>query len=767
MYHNCWHSIPYTTMPEMNRYNLIFLIIFFTFLLPGPPNTPINSDDQYNKLILFKNQLYQSFELLQNNTFNHNFGNLTGFQLSYQDVLDGQTNETYPLPGKDYDHWENNQKYSILPNDIIELAESIWSLENDNNDPNQNYYQNISSSLYGNFTSNYNGSTNYAKLPLELPPYLVGYDQDLNSELSPSFGNSVGNVTIGSGNVKIDISIVDKLNKHYFNHLDSKIKLINIDIEFLNDDETVKHSIETKGFYFVESGNIITSTNSAKFLSFFGGLQHLTFTDDNFDISKNLTINYLEETLFKTSTPADNIDINFNYLYQMIQSSENHCEFVNYFHLNKVNLTNDEIKNLDQELINPIGRPINFKQIPKLNLSGVLYSPDCSVQLNIPSAVGIKKEIQIFELHKIILIGIGILLAQIFLIMKQMNQTNTPSTISKVSFWSICLMSLVDGSLAMLFLLSSAVLNKLYLPLTVGAFLSFILASIFEMRYMISIYVSQLNERSISIFTALQGRSLDDETQENAPQPVNNQDESQVSGAIYSRFFFTLIVFTFLILNSVMWPKHLRKNFEYVMLIILNSYWLPQIYRNVIRGSRQSFKWWFIGGSTLIRLLPLSYVFTNKNNVFQHHYDPTFFYWIVRWYIIQIVPLFLQNLYGPRFFLPKMLLPKTYDYHPVLTEGDLESGFGIVHEHDHEQIDDTTTTINREHGGNCTIDCAICMNPVKLHIAKSNADQALHFASRRTYMVTPCKHIFHSRCLESWMQYKLQCPVCRSPLPPL
>lgn len=761
-------------MPQMNRFNLVFLIIFFTFLLPGPPSTPINSDDQYNKLILFKNQLYQSYTLFQNNTFSQNFGNLTGFQLSYQDVLDGQQNETYPIPGKDYEHWENNQEYSILPNDITQLAESIWNLENDSENAHENYYKNISSSLFGNFTNDYN-ETNFKKLPLELPTYLQGYDQDLNSELPSSLGTSIGNITLDSGSVRIDVSVVDQLNKHHFNPLDSQIKLINIDLEFLNDDETIKHSIETKGFYFVESGNIITSTNSAKFLSFFGGLQHLTLNNENYELSKNLSLNYLEETLFKTLNPVDNIDINFNYLYQMIQSSENHCEFVNYFHLNRVNLTNDEIQDLDQELSNPIGRPIKFDEIPKLNLSGVLYSPDCAIQLNIPSAVGVKKEILIFKLHKVILMGIGLLLAQIFLIMKQMNQTNTPSTISRVSFWSICLMSLVDGSLSMLFLLSSAVLNKLYLPLTVSAFLSFILASIFEMRYMISIYVSQLNERSLSIFTALQGRSLDDENQDGATTTntatnnnTNNvQDESQVSGAIYSRFFFTLIVFTFLILNSVMWPKHLRRNFEYVVLIILNSYWLPQVYRNVIRGSRHSFEWWFIGGTTLLRLIPLSYVFTDEDNVFQHHHNPIFFGWIVRWYTIQILPLFLQSLYGPRFFLPKLFLPKAYDYHPILTESDLESGFGIVHHNHDVNTNETTTTINRENDGDYTIDCAICMNPVKLCITKSHADQALYFTTRRTYMVTPCKHIFHFRCLEAWMQYKLQCPVCRSPLPPL
>jgi hypothetical protein len=39
--------------------------------------------------------------------------------------------------------------------------------------------------------------------------------------------------------------------------------------------------------------------------------------------------------------------------------------------------------------------------------------------------------------------------------------------------------------------------------------------------------------------------------------------------------------------------------------------------------------------------------------------------------------------------------------------------------------------------------------------------------ARRMYMVTPCRHIFHSACLEGWMKYRLQCPICRETLPPL
>ena len=30
------------------------------------------------------------------------------------------------------------------------------------------------------------------------------------------------------------------------------------------------------------------------------------------------------------------------------------------------------------------------------------------------------------------------------------------------------------------------------------------------------------------------------------------------------------------------------------------------------------------------------------------------------------------------------------------------------------------------------------------------------------YMITPCKHVFHSDCLEEWFKMKKECPSCRS-----
>ncbi|KAH9464851.1 hypothetical protein MJO29_001473 [Puccinia striiformis f. sp. tritici] len=39
--------------------------------------------------------------------------------------------------------------------------------------------------------------------------------------------------------------------------------------------------------------------------------------------------------------------------------------------------------------------------------------------------------------------------------------------------------------------------------------------------------------------------------------------------------------------------------------------------------------------------------------------------------------------------------------------------------------------------------------------------------SRWSYMVPPCHHIAHTKCLEGWLAIKSECPVCRRTLPPI
>lgn len=95
-----------------------------------------------------------------------------------------------------------------------------------------------------------------------------------------------------------------------------------------------------------------------------------------------------------------------------------------------------------------------------------------------------------------------------------------------------------------------------------------------------------------------------------------------------------------------------------------------------------------------------------------------------------------QQILGPRFFIPKQFLPPKYDY---FRKGELVKG-------DVDTPKDIET-------GDAGVECVICMNPVDVEDARAR-------------MLTPCNHVFHTACLQRWMLVKMECPTCRTILPP-
>lgn len=98
------------------------------------------------------------------------------------------------------------------------------------------------------------------------------------------------------------------------------------------------------------------------------------------------------------------------------------------------------------------------------------------------------------------------------------------------------------------------------------------------------------------------------------------------------------------------------------------------------------------------------------------------------WIVGQVIIVKLQSIYGPRFFVPQMFLPKVYNYHRAIPEHCYYS----------------------ENGVNTVSDCVICMSAIN---------------PKEDYLITPCNHIYHSNCLKEWMEMKMDCPTCRSHLP--
>ncbi|KAI9898328.1 hypothetical protein N3K66_006688 [Trichothecium roseum] len=232
------------------------------------------------------------------------------------------------------------------------------------------------------------------------------------------------------------------------------------------------------------------------------------------------------------------------------------------------------------------------------------------------------------------------------------------------------------------------------------------------------------------------------------------------------------LIGSFIALTSIEWWASIRSVFLNIYAFLYLSLWVPQIRRNTMRNCRRPLSWYFICGQSLMRLTPIAYFWLKKDNFLYARTEPRAFAALGLWVWIQIFVLTAQAVVGPRFGIPSRWLPEAWDYHPILREDNIEAGglpIGLVV----DESPDVRRSDERARANNDdarTVDCSICHESLEVPVVRSGKEAASGVAAtlaRRAYMVTPCRHVFHTACLEGWMRFRLQCPICREELPPL
>ncbi|KAF4976510.1 hypothetical protein FZEAL_6828 [Fusarium zealandicum] len=611
------------------------------------------------------------------------------------------------------------------------------------------------------------------------------------------------------------------------------------------------------GVHWPRQGVVMMTTTSEKFEGIFG-LPHLAPSEDFFQSSQRLlnqsiarTIARKEENIYVDQTVPWTSDLE-NPLYTTNPSP--HCEYIIYaqifppsrshFHLDSNDQSRDTMESIlgaiESELQSPQGAPI--PKVPKLQMSAVIYSPDCGFFLETkgppdysPSEAqhltGTKMEVQIYEVKTWILVFAIIVFTQVHLLKNQMRESCTPSTMGRVSFWTISIMIMVDGmtftaaatwvsSAAATFLPTLALLFAAFLSMNIGG--SF-LAKVHEVQLPEARPRRDRDQTSSSASTNSDSAPASAVMTPNptgpapllpAPvtasqparppppppsQPVivpSDQDidaeiaasATPVPGAttaqrtpsapqsfqsIIGRLILSSLAIVFLAISSTTWYPGLRSLFLNLCVFVYLSLWIPQIYRNTRRNCRRALTWPFVLGQSILRLLPVAYFWVKEDNFLYARPERHAFLVFSAWLWIQLVVLAAQDVVGPRFGIPTGWAPDAWDYHPVLREDSLEAGglpIGLVA--------DDTPGIDRARSGDDgdkaqssirSIDCAICREVLDVPVltAEDEDTGVAGVFARRLYMVTPCRHIFHSACLEGWMRFRLQCPICREELPPL
>ncbi|KAH7360128.1 RING finger ubiquitin ligase-like protein [Rhexocercosporidium sp. MPI-PUGE-AT-0058] len=626
------------------------------------------------------------------------------------------------------------------------------------------------------------------------------------------------------------------------------------------------------GVHWPKQGVLLLTSTSEKFSGIFG-LPHLTMNSEQFKSSQrllNVTLEREVESLEKS------VWIDLSNPWSSSPDSPGdatmpvpHCEYVVYVQVYPMSLSSTSlgsqldptgvINAIEQELRFPNGAPIPV--VPSLKMSTVIFSPDCGFMLESkgpPSFVpadgthlnGKKHEMFLQDIQKWLRAFAAVVFGQILLLKAQSKEASTPSTVGRVSLYTIAMMLMADALLFSSLSLLSATAPNLFPSALLTSF-SALMSVALGVRFISAVYSVQEPERREALRAQLAAEAASRPTpiprpvhthgaapavtpiitavgvevasQPRAtptpPRPVeepiivpSDQDfnveiEEGTSaatatpllpttnrpaapqipratssfGAAYIKFVLSLTFILFLSLSAISWSIPFRTGYIHIVSFTYLSFWLPQIRRNVIRNCRKALLWKFVIGQSMLRLLPFAYFYLREDNILFAETDWKAFCALASWVWVQILLLAAQEILGPRWALPKSWYEEGWNYHPILSEDNVESGglpIGLVKAPGSPTLDRVRTSEDmgsgsKKDGNTRSVDCAICMQLLEVPVVAAGvstsgtAGSVVEMLARRQYMVTPCKHIFHSACLEGWMRFRLQCPICRENLPPL
>lgn len=641
------------------------------------------------------------------------------------------------------------------------------------------------------------------------------------------------------------------------------------------------HEMRIHGVHWPKQGAMLLTSTSEKFAGIFG-LPHMTTHKDYFETSQQLLNKTLEKAVERmersvwmdlsnpwTSSPDTQGDTTM---------PTPHCEYVVFVQVHPVDLVLSlrggtdyldfapgtaatMVSDIEQELRFPNGAPL--PKTPRLQMSTVIFSPDCGFLLESKGPpdfssvdgehlIGTKQEIWLQNTHQWLLTLAAVISGQIALLKMQSKEASTPSTVGRVSLYTIGMMLMVDALLFSSLSLLSATAPNIFPSALLASFASLMSVAL-GVRFLGAIYNVQEPERravmeaeqaaaeaiiaarpvqvtsaSIPIITAAgvdmlpattappprapdppiivpSDQDIDAEIADNVaaastvqipatntgtlptanPARATQPRPRSVSnfGAIYVKFVLFLTLLLFVSLSAISWPVGLRTAYTHLLSMIYLSFWVPQIRRNIMRNCRKALLWKFIIGQSMLRLLPFAYFYLEKDNILFAESDWTAFAVYVAWVWIQIWVLVAQEILGPRWGLPTGWTEDGWDYHPILREDNVEAGglpIGLVNMPGSPTISRVSTgeeigSSKKNDGSTRSVDCVICKEVLEVHVITSGSEVTgagaaggvAGMLARRQYMVTPCRHIFHSHCLEDWMRFRLQCPICRENLPPL
>ncbi|KAN0110469.1 hypothetical protein V8E51_006856 [Hyaloscypha variabilis] len=835
---------------EYARVVLIIVLLFFLYASPDPgppPGFPTARDYAAERIAVSRRSLdilnitkWQDFSPKGPDTPKHEaprYLNLTGFR-------------------EDDDYaWERLDAFRKRSSEYSDEARGKWrGVDGNENGLMPNVYENVTGIVAGRWvrrTADINGEPRKRAMNLtEITPETDWAFQGEEYWIRNITGNE-GKLMLRLDEKQVDeVGSFEDLSLSPIHAVRSAVATLTIQDETSSGDGW---EMRLHGLHWPKQGTMLFTTTSDKFHGIYG-LPHLTSSREHYLSGQKLlnrtlekAIEGMEQAIWAdpanpfTSSPDSQGDATM---------PVPHCELVVYAqvyplkvdlassagHLDPANI----VQQIEQEIRFPNGAPI--PDAPRLQVSTVMFSPDCGFMIESKGPpdfspgdgehlLGKKQELFLQDIQSWLHVFALVIFAQIMLLKIQSKEASTPSTIGRVSLFTVAIMLMADALLFSSLSLLSATAPNLFPAALLTSFTALMSVAL-GVRFVGAIYQVQEPERRERLRTqqttstaparpnATPARAptitaagadtlahatdapiiipsdqdIDLEIAENttvaAPPllPTTNTPatttqtprNSSSFGAIYVKFILVLTFLLFISLSSTSWPIPVRTFYVNTLSFIYLSIWIPQIRRNITRNCRKALLWKFIIGQSILRLLPFAYFYLKEDNILFADTDWKAFCVLAGWVWVQIWVLVAQEILGPRWGLPKNWYEEGWDYHPILREDNVEAGglpIGLVQIPGSPTLERARTSEElgrkKKDGGVRTVDCAICMQVLEVPVvgagedSSANAGGVAGILARRLYMVTPCRHVFHSACLEGWMRFRLQCPICRENLPPL
>jgi hypothetical protein len=268
------------------------------------------------------------------------------------------------------------------------------------------------------------------------------------------------------------------------------------------------------GTHLVDSGQVLLTTTSDKFAGMWA-LPQFALAEKVYGSLRNSTVERLQKVIKQKS--LESADLN-PYSSAPEGHTEDaytpHCELVAFLQQHPLQQlqpdgklvapTSAMISDMEEELRYPEGSRLYTP--PPLRLSALIFSPDCGFVIESKGPpeyapveanhlAGEKWEVYIrTSIDWSLFFGL-VLAGQIYLTILQMKHSSTPSTRSRISFYTVGMLSLGDGFVGMAFLPLGLLIDSAFPSLLATAFFSFLAVTFFDMRFLLDVWGVQAQER--------------------------------------------------------------------------------------------------------------------------------------------------------------------------------------------------------------------------------------------------------------------------------